>query len=219
MLSTETLSLRECLEFRIRDLNEPIDWQMLFEDTNPVEIEIGCGKGRFLITSATTYPDVNYIGIERSLHYFHIMQERSVKQGLTNVRLLRDEAGNFVQKHIPDVSITAYHVYFPDPWPKKRHRKRRLFKTEFVEQVGRTLLDGGTIDIATDYEEYFDEIIGLLDASPVLNQIDELPERVQNLGTGMTNFEVKYVNQGRKIYRAGFRKDEGTIVSGGHNGE
>lgn len=192
--------------FHVADLNGRVDWASMFGNGNPVEIEIGCGKGRFLIHSAMTFPHINYIGIERARKYFRIMRDRAAKRELMNVRLLCDDAAYFVTWCVPDASITAYHVYFPDPWPKKRHRKRRLFKPDFVTQVERTLIGEGTIDIASDYEEYFQEIVGLLDAAPGLIRMEDLPERVRALGAGMTNFEVKYAAEGRPIFRAAYKK-------------
>jgi tRNA (guanine-N7-)-methyltransferase len=204
---SEIRSVQDEIEFHLRDLTASIDWAALFGNAGPLEIEIGSGKGRFLIQSALAHPDIHYVGIERSLHYFRIARERVLRQGLTNVRLLRDDAGYFVQKFIPDASVTAYHVYFPDPWPKKRHWKRRLFTPDFVDRVERTLTPGGTIDLATDHDAYFEEIVRLLDGAPGLRRMAELPERVRRLGPGITNFEAKYLAEGRPIYRAAYRRD------------
>jgi tRNA (guanine-N7-)-methyltransferase len=205
-VTERTPHLAESIEFRISDLGVSIDWSSMFGNENPVEVEIGCGKGRFTITSAETFHDVNYVGIERAPHYFRLMKERVAKRGLGNVRLLMDDGGYLVEKFIADQSVSAYHIYFPDPWPKKRHRKRRLIKPVFIDQVVRTLIEGGTLDIATDYEQYFDEATEFLNGTAALKKMDMLPERVRTLGTGMTNFEVKYVAEGREIYRAGYQR-------------
>ena len=194
------------VEFRIRENEERVRWDQLFENGNPVEIEIGCGKGRFIINSAMAYPEINYIGIERALRYFRIMKERVVHRDLTNIRLLRDDAVFFVESYIPDDAVSAYHVYFPDPWPKKRQRKRRLFTPLFLAQVVRTLERGGTLDFATDYVEYFDEIRSLFDASDTLTVSGEIPERVKVLGGDLTNFETKYTAEGRAIHRGAYVK-------------
>ena len=194
------------VEFRIRENEERVRWDQLFENGNPVEIEIGCGKGRFIINSAMAYPEINYIGIERALRYFRIMKERVVRRELTNIRLLRDDAVFFVESYIPDDAVSAYHVYFPDPWPKKRHRKRRLFNPQFLDQVVRTLAKGGTLDFATDYVEYYDEIRSLFDASDTLTGSEEIPESVKELGGDLTNFETKYAAEGRAIHRGAYVK-------------
>lgn len=194
------------VEFRIRENEDQARWDRLFENEKPVEVEIGCGKGRFMINSAMAYPEINYIGIERALRYFRIMKERVVRRELANVRLLRDDAVYFVERFIPDGAVSAYHIYFPDPWPKKRHRKRRLFNTRFLEEIERTLPAGGTLDFATDYVEYFEEIQALLEASDRLDVLGEIPERVRELGRDLTNFETKYTAEGRAIHRGAYVK-------------
>lgn len=194
------------VEFRIRENEDQARWDRLFDNEKPVEVEIGCGKGRFLINSAMAYPEINYIGIERALRYFRIMKERVVRRELANVRLLRDDAVYFVERFIPDGAVSAYHIYFPDPWPKKRHRKRRLFNTRFLEEIERTLAAGGTLDFATDYVEYFEEIQALLEASDRLDVLGEIPERVRELGHDLTNFETKYTAEGRAIHRGAYVK-------------
>lgn len=194
------------VEFRVRENEEQARWDRLFGNGRPVEIEIGCGKGRFIINSAMAYPDINYIGIERALRYFRIMKERVVRRGLTNIRLLRDDAVYFVERFIPDGAVSAYHVYFPDPWPKKRHRKRRLFNPRFLEEIVRTLPRGGTLDFATDYVEYYEEILVLLDGCDRLAALGEIPGRVRELGSDLTNFETKYTAEGREIHRGAYVK-------------
>ena len=194
------------VEFRIRENEDQARWDRLFDNEKPVEVEIGCGKGRFLINSAMAYPEINYIGIERALRYFRIMKERVVRRELANVRLLRDDAVYFVERFIPDGAVSAYHIYFPDPWPKKRHRKRRLFNTRFLEEIERTLAAGGSLDFATDYVEYFEEIQALLEASDRLDVLGEIPERVRELGRDLTNFETKYPAEGRAIHSGAYVK-------------
>ena len=194
------------VEFRVRENEEQVRWDRLFDNDSPVEVEIGCGKGRFLINSAMAYPGINYIGIERALRYFRIMKERVVRRELTNIRLLRDDAVYFVERFIPDEAVSAYHVYFPDPWPKKRHRKRRLLNVRFLEEIVRTLAAGGTLDFATDYVEYYEEILALLETSDRLAALKEIPLRVRELGGDLTNFETKYTAEGRTIHRGAYVK-------------
>lgn len=192
------------VEFRIRENEDQVRWDRFFDNGRPVEVEIGCGKGRFIINSAVAYPEINYIGIERALRYFRIMKERVVRRDLTNIRLLRDDAVYFVERFIPDGAVSAYHVYFPDPWPKKRHRKRRLFNARFLEEIKRTLATGGTLDFATDYVEYYEEILALLEVTDGLAALEDTPERVRELGGDLTNFETKYTAEGRAIHRGAY---------------
>ncbi len=199
-------SLSGDVEFRIRENEEQGRWDRLFDGDGPVEVEIGCGKGRFLINSAMAYPGINYLGIERALRYFRIMKERVVRRKLANVRLLRDDAVYFVERFIPDEAVSAYHIYFPDPWPKKRHRKRRLINARFLDEIVRTLATGGTLDFATDYVEYYEEIVALLETSGRLAALEDIPVRVKELGGNLTNFETKYTVEGRAIHRGAYGK-------------
>ena len=194
----------------------PIDWKAFFGNSHPVEIEVGSGKGRFLLEAAKRHPTVNYIGIERAQKYVALTQERFEKYmrhfgvarasgTFSNVRLAWTDANYFLTRYVPAESVQAYHIYFPDPWPKKRQRKRRIFRNQdFLEALTRTLnSNGGRLYITTDYAEYFQEIQERLAGLPVLRPIetDLSPDR----GIA-TNFEMKYVSEGRNIYRAVYEK-------------
>ena len=198
----------------------PIDWETFFGNSHPVEIEIGSGKGRFLLEASKRHPTVNYIGIERAQKYVALTQERFEKYmrhfgvdrasgAFSNVRLAWTDANYFLTRYVPNRSIQAYHIYFPDPWPKKRQRKRRIFRNQdFLSALTRTLNpDDGRLYIATDYAEYFQEIqerlAGLSTLHPV--EADLSPDR-----DIATNFEMKYVLEGRDIYRSIYErlKDE-----------
>ncbi len=176
----------------------PFDWEAIFGNSNRVEIEIGTGKGRFLIASAQSHPDVNFLGIDYSRKYLRMAAERMAKRGLTNVRVIRAEAREVVEKCVPDGSVGAFHIYFPDPWPKKRHHKRRLITAEFALLLPRKLLIGGEIRTVTDHAGYFEEIVSHFAASPLLG---EAPFPVEEQCEGLTNYERKYVKEGRPIYR------------------
>src|SRR5712691_1466510 len=97
-----------------------LDFAELFGNRNPLVLEIGSGKGRFLIASALEHPEINYLGIEKSLHYHRVIHSRALKRGLNNVRLINHDAFLVLQKMIPDASVAEVHMYFPDPWPRKR---------------------------------------------------------------------------------------------------
>ncbi|MBM3263607.1 MAG: tRNA (guanosine(46)-N7)-methyltransferase TrmB [candidate division Zixibacteria bacterium] len=205
-LAGETPHTEVAVEFFVRDLDPSLCWADLFGNDDLVEIEIGSGKGRFITRSAERYPYVNYVGIERSLHYFREALARVEKEGLSNVRLLRDDATYLIEKFAPDASVAAYHVYFPDPWPKTRHRKRRLFNPAFLAHLYRTLAPAGTIDLATDHEGYFGQIVRLFERTEGFERSETLPERVAALGPGITHFEAKYLIEERPIYRACYVK-------------
>src|ERR1043165_183494 len=121
----------------------PLDFAALFGNDHRVVLEIGSGKGRFLIASAVEQPDVNFIGIEKSLHYHRVIAERINKRSLTNVRLINYDAFPVLQKMIPDASLAEVHIYFPDPWPRKREQKRRIIRAQVMVELRRGLIDGG----------------------------------------------------------------------------
>ena len=194
----------------------PIDWEAFFGNSHPVEIEIGSGKGRFLLEASKRHPAVNYIGIERAQKYVALTQERFEKYmrhfgvdrtsgTFSNVRLAWTDANYFLTRYVPTGSVQAYHIYFPDPWPKKRQRKRRIFRNQdFLSALTRTLNpEDGRLHIATDYAEYFQEIQERLADLSTLHPVetDLSPDR-----DIATNFEMKYVLEGRDIYRAVYER-------------
>lgn len=186
-------------------LSEPWDLPALFGRTAPVEIEIGFGKGRFLLSAAQRWPDTNWLGIEYVGACVQLVAERAAKRDLRNVRLVRGDAAVIVEGAIPPNFIAAYHLYFPDPWPKKRHHKRRLVKQPFAERLFSTLEPGGCLHIATDYEEYFAEMVPAISAAGL--QLVDLPaDRPEDDEVFQTNYERKWIEQGKTIYRARFRR-------------
>lgn len=184
-------------------LQEPVIWRELFGNDAPVEVDIGCGKGRFLIEAASRNPERNYLGVEKNGKPYRIARERIGKRSLRNVRLLRDDARHFVAECVPESSVAVYHVYFPDPWPKKRHHKRRLFTPLFVADLARTLVPGGILRLATDVANYFEEILLLVEGEPRFLLLEEgrYEEEVY-----ITNFAAKYRQQGREMFQAVFRR-------------
>jgi tRNA (guanine-N7-)-methyltransferase len=132
----------------------------------PVEIEVGCGNGRYLRRAACERPGHLFIGIERSLSYARKAQDRMVKYGVGNVRIVRADASCFLAERIAPESVHTLHVYFTDPWPKNRHAKRRLFQTPFLETIHRILRPGGQVFIKVDLYWYFEEIFCRFEQSP-----------------------------------------------------
>ena len=181
-----------------------------------IEIEVGFGKGRFLLEASKRHPQVNYIGVERAQKYVELTRERFEKHirhfgvdrasgTFSNVRLAWTDANYFVTRYVPAASVQAYHIYFPDPWPKKRQRKRRIFRNhDFLSALTSTLeSDRGRLYIATDYKSYFAEI------QDRLSQVNLLRPVAENLGPDRdiaTNFEMKYTLEGREIYRAVYER-------------
>jgi tRNA (guanine-N7-)-methyltransferase len=188
----------------------PMDLDDLFAVSAPVEIEIGSGKGTFLLNQARQYQQINYLGIEWANKYYLYSIDRVRRGQLTNIKFLRADARDFIGRFVRDRAVTAFHVYFPDPWPKTRHHKRRFFAEENIHQVIRCLGDNGQLRIATDHAEYFEIICGIFQNPRItchLKQIDFLPANSANTGEWVgTNFERKYIKQGRKIYTLALQK-------------
>lgn len=174
----------------------------------PVHIEIGSGKGTFLVNHAKSRPDVNLIGIERANRYFRFTVDRLGRWNLANVRIIRTDAAKFIAEIVPDSSVDCFHVYFPDPWPKKRHHKRRFLNLANIDNLIRCLKPAGSIRIATDHTEYFEQIKSVLAArTDRLGEIDFLPTAGVQLGEWVgSNFERKYLKENRSIFTIAVKK-------------
>jgi tRNA (guanine-N7-)-methyltransferase len=174
----------------------------------PLHIEVGSGKGTFLVNQARFQPGDNFIGIERVSRYYRFAVDRIGRWNLTNVRIIRTDAARFIAECVPDNTVDFFHIYFPDPWPKRRHQKRRFFNTANTEQLIRCLKSGGQIRVATDFREYFEQIKTLLlGKEAILKQIDFLPTAGAQIGEWVgSNFERKYLKENRPIYTIAVRK-------------
>lgn len=180
-----------------RGLPRPVAWPAVFGNDHPVEVEIGAGKGTFVVAAAEAHPESNFVAIELSKPYAEHVRDRVRRRNLRNVRVVRAEAARFLGEHAPPGSLRAVHVYFPDPWPKKRHHKRRLLQPSFVDAVAAALAPGGELRLVTDHEAYFAEATALCDQHAAL-QAAPYPAGE----TDLTNYERKYRVEGRPIHRA-----------------
>ncbi len=174
-----------------------LDAAAVFGRRAPLEIEIGSGKARFLIESSRLHPEINYLGVERSLSYYRICRDRIARSGLANLRVLRSDGRIFVETALAPDSVRAFHIYFPDPWPKKRQKKRRLLDGVFLELAASRLEPGGVLRIATDHAEYGSGLGSLVQTVPALERLewDALPPPPP------THYELKYTREGRPIWR------------------
>ncbi len=175
-----------------------------------LEIEVGSGKGAFLLAAAQARPDVFLLGIEASVSYAKFSAERVRDAGVRNAMLLVDNARMYLQDRVPAGALRTVHVYYPDPWPKRRHRKRRFFVAETPAIVHRCLGDDGYLLIATDNAAYAGQIVTLMGRSPLF--VRDRGEEARLLaappghGFSPTNFERKYIQEGRILRRYAFRK-------------
>src|SRR3954466_9757202 len=183
-------------------LPRPLVWAEVFGNAHPVELEIGMGKGTFLTEQAKARPEVNFFGIEWANWFWKYASDRLRRNGCTNARTVRAEAGDFVREFVKDGSLSVLHVYFPDPWPKKRHHKRRLIQDAFMREVERILVPGGgRLQLVTDHRDYFEQMEAVVGASKVMRVVEY--NRPGAAGEGEfvgTNFERKYRREGRPFY-------------------
>jgi tRNA (guanine-N7-)-methyltransferase len=191
----------EPIALRCDELPHPLDFERLFGNGNPVEIEIGFGRGTFLTEQARARPDTNFLGIEYANWFFRYASDRLRRHGCMNARTVRAEAAWFIREFVQDASISVLHVYFPDPWPKKRHHKRRLLQAKWMPEVLRILVDGGRLQVVTDHRDYFEQSIEPAIRGSGLVVVDY--NRPGSAGDGEfvgTNFERKYAREGRPFF-------------------
>lgn len=181
----------------------PIDFAELFGRRAPVEMEIGTGKGRFLLNEAAGHPGRDYLGAELEPEYALIARARAQALGLTNVRIERLDGKAFVMRRLLPESLAALHVYFPDPWPKKRHHKRRLFDSDFAAAAAAALAKGAFLRVASDHADYFGVITEVLGSEPAFERV---PDAELGDWTTGTNYEVKFTRTGRPIFKLVFRR-------------
>jgi tRNA (guanine-N7-)-methyltransferase len=184
-----------------------LNFALVFGRVAPVHVEIGCGKGTFLVNEARTQPQVDFLAIEWARKYYRWVVDRIGRWDLTNVRIVRAEAAQFLKDVVPSQSVDCCHVYFPDPWPKRRHYKRRFFRPDNLEQLVRCLKVGGLVKIATDHARYYELIRPLVQDHKRLEPVQFLPAAGVSLGEWVgTNFERKYLKEDRPIYTLAARK-------------
>jgi tRNA (guanine-N7-)-methyltransferase len=186
---------------------EPLDWARVFGNGRPVELEVGFGKGLFLLTASQARPDVNFLGCEIVRKYVLFTATRLAKRQVPNVKLVCGDAKRLLAEAVAPESLQAVHVYFPDPWWKKRHKKRLLFTAEFVAGCARALRPGGRLHLVTDVADYFTMAQELLAGQPDLREVPPpTPTAGAHPDDYLTSFERKFRQEGRPIYRTAREK-------------
>ena len=185
----------------------PISYQDFFGKPGPIEIEIGCGKGGFLVEYSEKHPEIPIVGLEWEAEIAYLAAGRLAKRPhLPHSRVLLGDAYYFFRDFLPESSVQAFHMYFPDPWPKKKHHKNRLMANPFMAQVLRTALPDAPFYWGTDHQEYNAEAQELFASLPWLEMVNPDAEPTEGI---MTNFEKKYRKQGKPIYRCVMRIRKG----------
>lgn len=193
---------------KLEDLPHPWNPSELFATDAPLEIEVGSGKGLFLQNAATTCPEHNFLGIEVAQKYARFTAARLAKRGLHNAVVVHGDGLRLLQETIPDNSLAAVHVYFPDPWWKKRHHKRRVLTEPFLADVYRTLASEGRLHFWTDVKEYFDATLELIAAHTGFVGPLAVPEKPPEHNLDFrTHFERRTRLNNEPVYRAEFIKE------------
>ena len=180
---------------------ERLQMEKLFDAPQPLEIELGAGDGSFLVAWAVQHPGRNFLGVERLLGRLRKIERKIRRVGSLHVRLLRIEAGYFLEYMVPPKSVSALHIYFPDPWPKRKHWRHRLINEQFTEIVAGALVPGGTIYLRTDDDPYFAQMKRVFEANRDFKAIATPPE----LQAILTDFERGFHARGVSTLHAAYR--------------
>jgi tRNA (guanine-N7-)-methyltransferase len=181
----------------------PISTESFFGKAGPIEVEIGCGKGGFLVEYCGRHPEIPFLGVEWEPSIAFLTAGRLAKRPhLKHARVMLGDAYYFFRDYLQDASVGAFHMYFPDPWPKKRQRKNRLMGPAFMAEVRRVATPSALFHWGTDHEEYHRESLELFASLDWLEMAVAEAEPTEGI---MTNFEKKYRQQGKPIYRCVLR--------------
>lgn len=187
------------------DLPDNLEPLALFGRAAPLEVEVGCGKGLFLAGAARKTPEHDFLGLEIARKYARFAAARLARQRIENAIVICGDALLLFEKSFPAASLAAVHVYFPDPWWKKRHKKRRVMNEKFLRAVERTLVPGGRLHFWTDVEEYFQTTLALIAATVKLNGPLAVTQRPADHDLDYrTHFERRTRKEGLPVYRAEF---------------
>jgi tRNA (guanine-N7-)-methyltransferase len=187
--------------------NERLNWSQLFGNDHPVEIDVGCGRGLFLYTASQTRPDTNFLGIELDFKEGRRGARRLQKAEAPNARVLGGDVFRAFTELVPPQSVAAIHVYFPDPWWKRRHRRRRVFTDRLVDLCAGLLQPRGFLHSWTDVEEYFEVIQALMDNHEQFETLPPPEERAPSHDMDyQTSFERKKRKLGMPIYRGRWQR-------------
>jgi tRNA (guanine-N7-)-methyltransferase len=189
------------LLYALPSIVERIDLAKLFPQAQPLEVELGSGDGSFLAGYAGRHPGHNFIGVERLLGRIRKLDRKGQRAGLTNLRGVRIECSYFLEYLLPPGSAVALHIYFPDPWPKRRHQGHRLINQRFPGLARQALAPGGMVYLRTDDEPYFKQMIDVFAADPAFGSVETPTE----LAALVTDFEKDFQARGVKTLRAAYR--------------
>jgi tRNA (guanine-N7-)-methyltransferase len=190
------------LLYELPSIVERLDLSKLFPKSQPLEVELGSGDASFLVEYANQHPEQNFIGVERLFGRLRKLDRKGRRAGLMNLRGVRIENGYFLEWLLPPHTASALHVYFPDPWPKKKHHKHRLINERFHELALAALTPGGVIYLRTDDEDYFGQMARVFANSSAFRRV----ETPSDLAAVSTDFERDFQSQGIRTLRTAYRR-------------
>lgn len=190
------------LIYELPSILERIDLAQLFPEAQPLEVELGCGDGSFLLNLAKANPGRNFIGVERLLGRIKKIDRKGRRLGLKNLRGVRIESGYFLEYLLPEHSAEALHVYFPDPWPKLKHRRHRFINERFPALARQALKRHGRVCLRTDDADYFDQMLRVFADDPRFQKV-EAPTDLLEL---KTDFEVEFNARGIPTRHATYQR-------------
>lgn len=189
------------------DLPQPWNAEALFGRTAPLEVEVGSGKGLFLQNASQANPEHDFLGVEVAYKYARFIAARLAKRSIPNAVAVHGDGLRLFREMLPEASVAAVHVYFPDPWWKARHHKRRVMTEAFLADIVRTLKPDGRLHFWTDVKEYFDSTLELIARVTPLHGPIEVPEhRPEHDLDYRTHFERRMRLHGEPVYRSEFFK-------------
>lgn len=189
---------------RLDSIVERLDIVGMFPQARPLEVELGSGDGSFLVNYAKLHPEHNFLGVERLLGRLRKVSRKGIRQGLKNLCGIRIESAYFLEYLLPRQCVTALHLYFPDPWPKRKHRKNRLVNERFPKLAHQVLVPGGMVYLRTDDHDYFSQMLAVFQASPLFCAA-ETPAELSNV---VTDFERNFHARGVDTLRAAYQRVE-----------
>jgi tRNA (guanine-N7-)-methyltransferase len=192
---------QDTLIIQLCSIVKPLDLANLFPQSQSLDVELGCGDASFLVEYARRCPRKNFIGVERLLGRIKKLDRKGRRAELMNLRGVRIESSYFLQHLLPSHSAAALHIYFPDPWPKKKHRKHRLVGGNFPALARTALAPGGAVYLRTDDIDYFRQMTEIFAANKEFQKIETPPE----LAEIVTDFERDFNLREIKTLRAAYQ--------------
>ncbi|HVJ46496.1 MAG TPA: tRNA (guanosine(46)-N7)-methyltransferase TrmB [Luteolibacter sp.] len=177
---------------------QKLDPAEIVRGDRPLEVDLGCGDGKFLMEMAAHYPDRDFLGVERLLGRVRKVCKKSTKRGLENCRVLRLESRYTVEWMLPEASVSRLHLLCPDPWPKFKHHRRRIVQLEFLEAVWKALVPGGEFLFMTDHPEYFEWAV---EKFAVFGKFERLEWEEDTLFYPKTDFQLQWEAEGKPMHR------------------